>query len=102
MIKATAFAAGLAGLGLVIVGAAGFARLIGERLRPLSGSKSEITHLVRGALIFELACLFPIAGWFLFFPLAGTLSLGAAVFGLLGWMPRPQAQQAATLPSSTP
>ena len=98
-VKATAFAAGLTGLGLGIIGAAGFARHIGQRLGAVSGPKSEITHLVRGALVFELACFFPIVGWFLFLPLAGALSLGAAVFGLLSWIPTPQVQQVSPLPT---
>lgn len=98
-VKATAFAAGITGLGLGVVGAAGFAWHISERLGAISGPKSKIANLLRGAVIFELACFFPIIGWFLFLPLAGALSLGAAVFGLLSWMPGPRVQQAAAMPA---
>lgn len=91
-IQATAFLGALVGMGLGTFGAAGMARLIGQRLKPRSGARSEIGHLVRGAVVFELACLFPIVGWFLFAPLVGTAVLGAAVFALLGWVPRPGSQ----------
>ncbi|MFZ0544174.1 MAG: hypothetical protein WAM60_01965 [Candidatus Promineifilaceae bacterium] len=92
-IRATAFLAGIAGMGLGTIGAAGMARVLGERLKPLSAPSSTLTGLVRGALVYELACLFPIVGWFLFIPFAGVMVMGAAVFGLLGWVPRPQIQQ---------
>lgn len=92
-IRATSFLAAIVGMGLGTIGAAGMARLLGERLKPLSGPSSTLTGLVRGALVYELACLFPIVGWFLFIPLAGVMVMGAAVFGLLGWLPRPQIQQ---------
>jgi hypothetical protein len=101
-IRATAFLAGLAGMGLGTVGAAGMARLLGERLSPLSGPSSSLTNLVRGALVYELACLFPIVGWFLFIPLAGVMVMGAAVFGILGWLPRPQIQQSTPTVNNSP
>lgn len=83
VVRATAFIAAFAGMGLGTLGAAGLARLLGARLAPLSGPKSEITHLLRGAVVYELACLFPIVGWFLFAPLAGITLLGAATSALL-------------------
>ncbi len=92
-IRATAFLVAIVGMGLGTLGAAGLARMLGERIKPLSGPSSNLTSLVRGALVYELACLFPIVGWFLFIPLAGITVIGAAVFGVLGWLPRPQIQQ---------
>lgn len=92
-IRATAFIAAIAGMGLGTVGAAGMARVLGERLKPISDPSSSLTSLVRGALVYELAGLFPLIGWFLFIPLAGIMVMGAAVFGVLGWIPRPQIQQ---------
>ncbi len=92
-VRATAFIAAIIGMGLGTVGAAGIARLLGERLKPISGKPSTLTSLVRGAVIYELACLFPIVGWFLFIPFASIMVVGAAVFGLLGWLPRSQIQQ---------
>ncbi|MCI0578286.1 MAG: hypothetical protein L0332_10995 [Chloroflexi bacterium] len=94
-IRATSFLATFAGMGLGTVGAAGLARLLGERLRPMAGPTSELGALVRGAVVYELACLVPIVGWFLFIPLVGTAVMGAAVFGLLGWIPRPKVASAA-------
>lgn len=92
LVQATAFLAAVVGMGLGTLGAAGMARFTGKRLKPLSDSGSEIRDLVRGAIVFELACLVPIVGWFLFIPLVGVTVMGAALFGLLGWMPRPQTE----------
>jgi hypothetical protein len=102
-IRATAFLAAVAGMGLGTLGAAGMARLLGERLKPISGPTSTLTSLVRGALVYELACLFPIVGWFLFIPLAGIMIMGAAVFGIFGWLPRPKIQiETAASPTTAP
>ena len=92
LIQGTAFLALFVGMGLGTLGAAGLARFVGLRLRPISNTGSELRDLVRGAFVFELACLVPIVGWFLFAPLVGVTVMGAAVFGLLGWLPRPQTQ----------
>jgi hypothetical protein len=93
LIRATSFLAAVIGMGLGTIGAAGMARVLGERLKPLSGPTSSLASLVRGAVVYELACLFPIVGWLLFIPLAGIMVMGAAVFGVLGWLPRTQIQQ---------
>lgn len=92
-VRATAFLAAIAGMGLGTIGAAGMARILGDRLKTMADPSSTLTSLVRGAVVYELACLFPIVGWFLFTPLAGVMVMGAAVFGVLGWLPRPQIQQ---------
>jgi hypothetical protein len=65
------------------------ARLIGARIAAVASPNSSLTNLVRGALVYELACLVPIVGWLLFAPLVGLTVVGAAVFGLLRWLPRP-------------
>lgn len=87
-VKATAFMAAFVGMGIGTVGAAGLARILADRLSSLSPNSSRLTHLVRGAIVFELACLFPIVGWFLFVPLAGIALIGAGTFALLGWIPQ--------------
>jgi hypothetical protein len=87
-LRATAWLAGFAGMGVGTLGAAGMARLLGTRLASLAGPASPLASLVRGALVYELACLVPIVGWFLFAPLVGVTVVGAAVFGLLHWLPR--------------
>lgn len=89
-VKAMAFLAAFVGMGVGTIGAAGLARLLADRLDGLSPSHSRLTHLIRGAIIFELACLVPIVGWFLFAPIAGIMLMGAATFALLGWLPRPR------------
>lgn len=95
-LRASAFIVAFIGMGLGSIGAAGMSRLLAERLGPISQPNSELTHLVRGAIIYELACLTPFVGWFLFIPLVGIAVMGAATFGLLGWSP------AVTRPIPTP
>ena len=90
VLQPTAFIAGLLGLGIGTLGAAAMARLIGERIADLVPSGSELGNMVRGAVVYELAVLVPIVGWFLFAPLVGISVIGAAFFGLLGWVPRPK------------
>ncbi len=89
------------GMGLGTIGAAGMVRLLSEKLAPISQPYSELMNLVRGAAVYELACLFPIVGWFLFAPLMGITVLGAASFALLNWLPRPaEAETAVSLAAS--
>lgn len=91
-IRATAFIVGALGMALGTLGAAGMARLLGERITPLSQPNSSMTNLVRGAVVYEMACLFPLVGWFVFAPFVGMTVLGAAVFALLGWRPKRQVE----------
>ncbi|MCB8976957.1 MAG: hypothetical protein H6657_05965 [Ardenticatenaceae bacterium] len=86
--QASAFLAAFIGMGLGTVGAAGLSRLLARRVTLLASPSSDVLNLLRGAVIYELACLFPIVGWFLFAPVVGITVLGAATFGLLGWLPR--------------
>ncbi|MCZ7667133.1 MAG: hypothetical protein M5U34_07890 [Chloroflexi bacterium] len=74
-------------MGLGSLGAAGMARLLAERIRPLAKPNSDMMNLLRGAVIYELACLVPFVGWFIFAPLVGMMVMGAAVFALVGWLP---------------
>ena len=100
--QAMAFIATAMFMGLGTIGGAGLSRLLGERLRPLAQPNSELTHLVRGAIVYELAALVPIVGWFLFIPVAGIMAVGAVAFALLNWLPKPASQpvsQSANQPS---
>lgn len=87
--RASAWGVGVLGLGLLTIGAAGLVRMLGDRLGNLSSNPSNLTNMLRGAVLYELALLFPVIGWFLFAPLAGITALGAGTFALLRWVPRP-------------
>ena len=76
-------------LGLLTVGASAMARLLGARLAGML-SASELGNIIRGAVIYELASLVPLVGWFLFTPLMSCMAVGAALFGLVRWAPRPR------------
>jgi Na+/melibiose symporter-like transporter len=103
--QAMAFIAAALFMGLGTIGGAGLARLLGDRIRPLARSNSELTSLVRGAVVYELAALVPIVGWFLFIPLAGIMAVGAAAFALVNWLPSPainaQISQSARQPADS-
>ncbi len=89
VVRGTAFVATFVGMGLGTLGAAGMSRLLAKRITVLANPSSQAMNWLRGAVMYELACLFPIVGWFLFAPIVGITVLGAAVFALLGWLPRP-------------
>lgn len=74
-------------LGLGTLGAAGSSLALAQRLNAWSQPASKLKQLVRGALLFELAALFPFVGWFLFTPLVGTAGIGAAIFAFFRWRP---------------
>jgi len=82
-VRAMSFFATFTGMGLGTLGAAAMSRLFGQRLSKLANPTSELTNLVRGAVVYELACLFPLVGWFVFIPIIGVMVMGAATLGLL-------------------
>jgi hypothetical protein len=86
-IRAIAWLSGLGGLGLIAIGSAGMSRLLGERLALWSAPASKLKNLLRGAVVYELAGIMPLVGWFLFLPLMVILSIGAAVSGLFSRSP---------------
>lgn len=98
--QASAFLAGFIGMGLGTLGAAGMAHLLARRVKLLANPSSEALNLLRGAVLYELACLFPLVGWFLFAPIVGITVIGAATFGLLGWLPRPSVQEQVVMGSN--
>ena len=75
-------------MGLGTIGAAGMSRLLADRLGQAAAPNSHLTHLLRGAVVYEFACLFPIVGWFLFAPLVGITVVGAATLAFLKGRPR--------------
>lgn len=82
-VQAMAWIAAFVGMGVGSIGGAGLSRLLADRLAALSTPSSELTHLVRGAVVYELACLTPVVGWFLFIPLMGITLMGSAVLSLV-------------------
>ncbi|MCP4419787.1 MAG: hypothetical protein GY805_24510 [Chloroflexi bacterium] len=89
VVRGSAFFVAFIGMGLGTLGAAGMSRLLAKRVALLAKPRSEAINWLRGAVVYELSCLFPLVGWFIFAPLVGITVVGAAVFGLLGWLPRP-------------
>jgi len=77
-------------MALASLGAAGIALLMGERIDALNQHSSGLANILRGAVIYQLACLFPLIGWFVFWPIASITVTGAAIFGLLHWVPKPK------------
>ena len=76
------------------LGAAGLAGLLGQRMQGLGLSASAVGATLRGAVAMELAAAFPIIGWFIFIPLTFVVVFGAALFALVGWVPRPKPRPA--------
>ena len=72
------------------IGGSGMARLLGTRLAPHSKPNSNMAFLLRGAIVYEFACLVPIVGWFVFAPIIGITAIGATIFALLKWVPKTQ------------
>ena len=70
------------------VGAAGLAGRMGAQLTPLASRQiTPAGAFVRGAVVLELAAVFPVIGWLVFLPLTTLAALGAAAFAILRWMP---------------
>lgn len=83
----------LAALGAaMLLGLAGLARLLGQRLWP---DKAPVTGHASAAALLLLACLTPFAGWFVLLPILLTVGLGACVILLIG-----RFQQKTTLPDA--
>jgi hypothetical protein len=87
--KLMGFIAVLGLLAFTSLGAAGLATHMGQRLHHLGLNSSAAGATIRGAVALELAAAFPLIGWFIVIPLTFIVALGATLFALLGWMPRP-------------
>lgn len=67
-------------LGFASLGSAGIAAELGLRLNwKNDGAYLSLGAFTRGALIWELAAIFPLIGWLLVMPLGTLVSLGAMV-----------------------
>jgi hypothetical protein len=72
------------------LGTAGITAEMSERLEShLNGRTSSAGRYLRAGVALELAAAFPIIGWFIVIPVTLMTSMGAAVFSLLRWLPKP-------------
>ena len=76
--------------GLAVLGAAGIAYLLGQRIGEMSGAKTSFGTLTRGSLLYGVAALFPLIGWYLFAPISVICALGAGA-----WAVKPERNSAA-------
>jgi hypothetical protein len=84
------------GLGLSLFGAAGLAELMASRMQANKPDEpATFGSFVRAALTIELAAVFPVVGWLIFFPISLLVSLGAA---LLSWLRRSPGRDKITVP----
>ena len=67
-------------LGFSSLGSAGIAAELGLRVNwKNDGAHQSLNAFLRGALIWELAAIFPVVGWLLVIPLGTLISFGAMV-----------------------
>ncbi len=84
--------------GVMSIGGAGIALLMGDRIGEMSGARTSFSALVRGSVVYSLAVGFPFIGWMLFAPLSLLFALGAGVVGL--WPSRAMAVPPVAPPTS--
>ena len=77
----------LSALTLSAIGGSGLAGQLGARYRESVRADPSIKDVLRGAVLLESAVAFPVVGWFVLFPLAFLITLGAGLRSLL--TPRP-------------
>jgi len=82
-IKLVGMALALSLGGVLIVGGAGIASLLGSRIGEMSGARTSFGMLVRGSIVHSFAMLFPLLGWFLMLPLSIIFALGSGVLAIL-------------------
>lgn len=85
-------------LALSVLGGAAMSQVIGARIQSRMRNDSPIAALVGGALLTVLGGLLPVLGWFVFLPLTGFMSIGAAFLSLVA--PRRRAQAAQQSPAA--
>jgi len=92
---------GFVGLAILLaaasIGAAGLTRALGKRLATLGVSASAAGETVRGAVVLELAAVFPLVGWFIIIPITLITAFGATVFAILRWQPKDRAEKPAPI-----
>jgi hypothetical protein len=81
----------LCGLALSVLGATGLAARLARAAWGNADQPPSVRDLIRAAVLLELACALPVAGWFVVLPIAICASLGAGVSAALSRIPRPVA-----------
>jgi hypothetical protein len=69
-------------MALAVMGSAGLAMVVAERLKQLDTTYSPLSSTVRGAALSVAVGLIPVIGWFFLFPAALCASLGAGMTAL--------------------
>jgi len=98
VVKLICLAAALALGAAMTVGAAGLAQLLGARIVERARGATPWGALVRGSVVYSLACLVPVIGWLLFAPIAGIVSMGAGIAAMRSRRPEPLPLAAAAEP----
>lgn len=70
-------------ISLAILGAAGLANLIGQRLNSPQDVHQPWKRVYRGSIVLAITFLFPLVGWFLVLPLTFLSGFGVALISLL-------------------
>ena len=65
-----------------ILGAAGLASLIGQRLNSPQDIHQPWKRVYRGSVVLAITFIFPMLGWFMVLPITLASGLGAALFSL--------------------
>lgn len=103
--KFVAAVIGLAGGLTALAGLGGIAGAIGRATPSPVDRERPWRAVVRGAVILELACVFPLVGWLLVYPVALVTGMGAAALSLIpvrAARPQPQAEPAPHIPMAQP
>ncbi len=93
--KLVGFGIVLLTLGIMVMGGAGTAHLMGRRISEMQEARTSFFSLASGSVVFSLAIGFPVIGWFLFAPISLVFAMGA---GLSAIRPRRQVVAPPTSP----
>ena len=85
------FAIAASVLAVAVLGSAGLALVVAERIRGLEPTQSRLTATFQGAALAVAAGLIPVIGWFFLLPAAVFASLGAGISAMTA-KPKPERQ----------
>jgi len=69
---------------LAVLGSAGLARLIGQRLNSPQDAQQPWKRTYRGSIVLAITFVFPMVGWFLVLPLTLLSGFGAVMISFAG------------------